>query len=373
MLIKMIKPNTLSVVILTGGKGSRMNAQDKGLVKFKGKPLIEHVIEKLKPQVESITISANRNLKNYAQYGYPVIQDNGLGNGPLAGLYTFLQHTKSTFVLCVPCDCPFIDKHLIATLLNAQNKTKSLICTAFDGYRIQPIFSLIHTCLQADLKQFLEAKQNRFTDWILPHNPSLVCFAQQSFLNINTPKQLKQYEQGIFKNNVPVIAFSGASGSGKTTLLTFLIKKLTKQNVQIAVIKHSHHHFDIDKPGKDSWRFREAGSTQVLLASDKRWALMAENKADESISLTQMIKHLDKKQLDVVFIEGFKHEALPKIILHRKASNKPAPILDEYCLAVITDDAELFINAEIPILDLNQPNQVLEFIQTQLLFKPDHN
>ena len=358
----MIKQPILSVIILTGGKGTRMNGKDKGLVEFKGKPLIEHVIEKLKPQVESISISANRNLKTYAQYGYPVLEDSGLGKGPLAGLHTFIQNTNSQFVLCIPCDCPFIDDNLISTLIETQNKTKSLICTAFDGYRIQPIFSLIHTSLKDDLKQFLQSKQKRFTDWILKHNPSLVLFPQQTLININTNKQLRQNET----KNTPVFAFSGASGSGKTTLLTFLIKALSKQDYKIAVIKHSHHHFDVDKQGKDSWRFRESGASQVLLASDKRWALMVENKIDEDFSLQQMINNLNKKALDLIFIEGFKGEPTPKIVLHRKASNKAVPTIDQYCQAIVTDDAWLFTKENIPILDLNKPEQVLEFIHTQI-------
>ena len=123
-----------------------------------------------------------------------------------------------------------------------------------------------------------------------------------------------------------VFGIAGYSGSGKTTLLEKLIPQLTARGLKVSVIKHAHHGFDIDKPGKDSYRHREAGATEVLLSCGDRWALMHERRDEVEPSLNELIGHLSP--CDLVLIEGFKQEPVPKLEVYRPENGKP-PLFPE--------------------------------------------
>lgn len=161
---------------------------------------------------------------------------------------------------------------------------------------------------------------------------------------------------------VPILGFAAYSGSGKTTLLVTVLPLLRAAGLRVAVIKHVHHNFDIDKPGKDSYRMREAGASPVLVASGKRWVLMAETPAQDDPHLDDLLLRLDQTQLDLVLVEGFKHESFPKIEVHRQASGNPLLFADDSHIIAIAADCELPVECTLPRLDLNNPNQVAEFI-----------
>lgn len=156
-----------------------------------------------------------------------------------------------------------------------------------------------------------------------------------------------------------LLAISGYSGSGKTTLLKKLIPLLKQEGLTIALIKHAHHDIDIDIPGKDSYELRKAGAEQTIVACDNRWALMTETR-DESVNLYHMVNKLEP--VDLVLIEGFKDEIIPKLICHRQATNTPL-YTDENTLAVISDDT---LKRDLPLLDINNINQVKQFIMSWL-------
>src|SRR5215468_8456258 len=118
-----------------------------------------------------------------------------------------------------------------------------------------------------------------------------------------------------------VIGLAGWSGAGKTTLLTRLIPLLREQGLAVSVIKHAHHHFDVDVPGKDSWRHRQAGAEEVLVSSDARWALMHELRGAREPHLPELLQKLSR--VDLVVIEGYKTEPHRKIEVHRAANGKP--------------------------------------------------
>ncbi len=118
-----------------------------------------------------------------------------------------------------------------------------------------------------------------------------------------------------------VIGIAGWSGAGKTTLMSRLIPRLTAQGLSVSTVKHAHHAFDVDRPGKDSYVHREAGATEVLIGSSKRWALMHELRETREPSLRDLLGLLSP--VDLVLVEGFKHEAHPKLEIHRLANGKP--------------------------------------------------
>lgn len=160
----------------------------------------------------------------------------------------------------------------------------------------------------------------------------------------------------------PILGFVAYSGTGKTTLLEQLIPLLRGHGVRVALLKHAHHNFDIDQPGKDSYRLRKAGASQVMVASRQRWALITElEEKPQEPQLGELLKHLDPEQFDLLLVEGFKHEAYPKIELQRRNLGKSALYPnDSTIIALACDEARE--HAPLPVLDINQPDLITEFI-----------
>ena len=162
---------------------------------------------------------------------------------------------------------------------------------------------------------------------------------------------------------LPLLGFAGFSGAGKTTLLSAVLPLLVKQGVRVGMIKHAHHDFDIDQPGKDSYVLRKAGASQMLIASSKRWALMVENNdVTRDPKLDALLGRLDQSRLDLILVEGFKHETIPKIEVHRAELGHPLLCsADRDIIAIACDDATQ-IDQLIMRLNINHPEQVAAFI-----------
>lgn len=162
--------------------------------------------------------------------------------------------------------------------------------------------------------------------------------------------------------DIPLVGFAAYSGTGKTTLLAQLLPIFTEHKLKVGVVKHAHHTFDIDYPGKDSYELRKAGASQVLIGSRKRWALIVENDDKDDKPLEYHLQNLEKDKLDLVLVEGFKPELIPKIELHRPSLGKSLLFPEDESIIAIATDAELNQTTELPILDLNNPKQIAEFI-----------
>lgn len=155
-----------------------------------------------------------------------------------------------------------------------------------------------------------------------------------------------------------VVGLCGWSGSGKTTLLEQLITRLRLAGQRVSVIKHAHHEFDIDHPGKDSWRHRHAGCAEVLISSSRRWALMHELRGAAEPSLKDQLKQLSP--CDLVIVEGYKSAPIPKVEVHRKLSGAPLLYLDDsHIVAVATDES---LATELPQFGLDDAEGVARFI-----------
>jgi len=163
--------------------------------------------------------------------------------------------------------------------------------------------------------------------------------------------------------NCPVVGFVAYSGTGKTTLLKKIILELRAKNLKLGVIKHAHHEFDIDIPGKDSYELRHAGAKQMLVASKNRWALVTEtpDEKDEA-DLMKLLKQLDHEKLDLILVEGFKHENFDKIELHRPSLGKPVLYPDDNNIIAIITDEDNAINSQLPIMDINNVTSITEFL-----------
>lgn len=160
-----------------------------------------------------------------------------------------------------------------------------------------------------------------------------------------------------------VFGLAGWSGSGKTTLMRALIPELTGRGWTVSTIKHAHHNFDIDKPGKDSYEHRAAGATEVMIGSANRWALMHELRGAEEPLLKDLIDRMTP--VDLLLIEGFKREDHAKLEVHRPAVGKPMlHTEDPNIVAVASDDPALSVS--LPMLDLNDISAIADFIQSHV-------
>ena len=167
-----------------------------------------------------------------------------------------------------------------------------------------------------------------------------------------------------------IIGFAGYSGSGKTTLLEKVIPLLTAQGLRIAVIKHAHHDFDIDKPGKDTFRHRQAGASEVLIISGQRWALMHELREEKEPSMEDLCARFSP--CDLILAEGYKCATIPKLEVFREENRtrqdwKNIYPTDPKIVAVITDSKDAF---PLPRLDINKPGDVAAFIMKYFSFAP---
>ncbi len=160
-----------------------------------------------------------------------------------------------------------------------------------------------------------------------------------------------------------VVGFAGYSGSGKTTLVERLIPVLRLQGLRVSVVKHAHHRFDIDHPGKDTYRHREAGAFEVVIASNRRLALLREFEQETQLTVHQLLAEL-YEGIDWVLVEGFKDSDLLKIEVWRASANKPARYPDDdFIVALATDSPQALPQPTLrPLLDLNDPEAIAQWL-----------
>ena len=198
-----IDKKNITAVILAGGKGRRLEGQDKGLVLYKNKALIQHVIERIQLQVGTIVINANRNQKKYENYGYPVISDEMKDfQGPLSGFASAMKKVKTDYIITLPCDGPSLPLDLVSRMiakLNSYPDISNCIAVAHNGERIQPVHALIPVELIDSLEKFLANGDRKIDLWYKKHELVLVDFSDQpdAFFNINKKEQLK----GVIAND----------------------------------------------------------------------------------------------------------------------------------------------------------------------------
>lgn len=355
---------TVSGVILAGGLARRMGGEDKGLISFQGQPLIGHVINRLHVQVDQLLINANRNIDRYRQFGYTVIADTLEDfQGPLAGMLSGMRHAQTDYILSVPCDGPLLSHKLRQRMLETLLVSGKKIAVATDGQRLQPVYCLMPCHLQTDLAAFLASGERKIDRFFDQYPVAEVDFSDDPdcFVNLNHPEDLAALP---VQCPVPMLGIAAFSGTGKTTLLTKLLPLLRDQNLRVAVVKHAHHRFDIDKPGKDSYQIREAGASQVVVASKNLLALMQTPLAErDEPQLAECLARLDYGQLDLVLVEGFKQANLAKLELHRPSLGKPLLADDDPQIIALATDAPVSLNRKLPVLDLNDTGKIAEFIE----------
>jgi molybdopterin-guanine dinucleotide biosynthesis protein B len=155
-----------------------------------------------------------------------------------------------------------------------------------------------------------------------------------------------------------ILGIAGYSGSGKTTLIEKLVPILVEAGLRVSLVKHAHHEFDVDQPGKDSWRHRHAGCSEVLVSSDRRWALMHELRGEPEPTLQEQLRHFSP--CDLVLVEGWKHDPIPRIEVHRAGGGRPLLYPDDpHVLAVATDEP---LDTALPQFHLDDARGIAAFV-----------
>lgn len=161
---------------------------------------------------------------------------------------------------------------------------------------------------------------------------------------------------------VPLLGVIASSGSGKTTLLTALLPALRAHGLRVGCVKHSHHAFDVDRPGKDSHLLREAGANQVMLSGAGRWVLMTEHGDDSDTPLAELVLSMDLTRLDLVLVEGFRRTAMPRLEIHRAARGAALQCHEDASVIALASDAEPLPAAHIPVFALTDVPAIASFV-----------
>lgn len=159
-----------------------------------------------------------------------------------------------------------------------------------------------------------------------------------------------------------IFGFAGWSGSGKTTLVEQLVPRLVGKGLRVSLVKHAHHRFEVDQPGKDSYRHRRAGCTEVLITSPLRWALMHELRGDAELRLPDVLARLSP--CDLVLVEGYKRHPMPKLEIYRAALGKPLlHLVDANIVGLATDTPAAFVGGRIPVFGLDAYDALATFVE----------
>lgn len=329
-----------SAVILCGGKSTRMNQDKAGLLI--GKKTFLQQIEKNLKDADEILLSV-KDRRDYPEIGARHIEDREADKGPLMGLCSVLEECSYDKVWVMSCDMPLVNwdtaqelEHYLTDGIDAvipvdRTGKKYVLCA---WYR-KSILEILEEQLESGdlkVKHLLERLR--------------VCYVavegltdgSRKFQNINTREEYQTFTERSavrlekeLHTDIPIVSFVAYSGTGKTTFLERLIPKLKARGLKIAIVKHDGHRFEIDHEGKDSDRFTKAGADVTGLISSEKAVLMENRQTDPE----EFLKKIDG--VDLILTEGFKQGPWPKIMLHRKRSGKPMPLLPEECLAVISD------------------------------------
>ncbi|WP_298441136.1 molybdenum cofactor guanylyltransferase MobA [uncultured Ferrimonas sp.] len=194
----------LTLAVLAGGQARRMNGEDKGLIEVAGKPMVQHVLDRLQANTMATMLISNRNQQRYGELGYPVYSDEVPDfAGPLAGICRALQQAQTEFVIAVPCDTPMLPQDLIPQMLATLTEHNADIVIARDEQQDHPVLMLLKRNLLGSLQQFLSDGERKVIRWCQQHHMEYCDFNGQAhaFANINTPEQKQQLEQQLLSQN----------------------------------------------------------------------------------------------------------------------------------------------------------------------------
>ena len=366
-----------TLIILCGGLSTRMGC-DKTFLPFGNTSLVNYQIARFRPFFNRIYLSVPSHPDRPEDYqgrcGCPVIEDICSRTGPMGGLYSCLKTLPDEILFFISVDAPFTDPRLALTLCDQLESAGDPVyaCTIQDSCgRLQPLFAAWHKkCLPA-LEQQFSQKNYRLRD-LLTRKHTLVLdqpLKHDQFFNMNDPasyyyalRRLASLNPAVFpqasgsRPRIPLLSFAARSGTGKTTYLEKLIPLLCREGLRIAVIKHDAHGFQIDKPGKDSYRLTRAGAAHMILTSEDQTAAVISHPGCPQRP-GDLAGRIDNA--DFILTEGYKFEDQEKIYLLRRGYQETPPDNVKNIIAYVTDFP---LEASVPVFDLNQPEQIIPFL-----------
>ncbi len=372
---------TKALVILCGGLSTRMGC-DKAFLPFGTSSLLNYQIDRFRPWFDKIYVSVpahNERPVDYAgRCGCPAIEDEFSNLGPIGGLYSCLRAVPEEILFFTSVDAPFTDPALAVALcdrLSAADIGRIHTCTiANPSGQVQPLFTAYHRSCLNQITELIQAKNYRLRDLFQEENTIVHdgFFPPEQFFNMNDPTsyyyalhKLSRETPAAFppdlstkatKKNIPILSFTAKSGTGKTTYLEKLLPLLRQHNLRIAVVKHDVHGFEIDRPGKDSYRLAHAGAEHMILTSEDQTAAIFTHPGLNP-DLETLLGRIEN--VDFIITEGYKLGSQKKIHLLRRNYNETPVGSQENVIAYVTDFP---FQADVPVFDLNRPEQIIPFL-----------
>ena len=381
-----------ALVLLCGGLSTRMGT-NKAFLPFGEYTLIEYQVRRFRPYFEKIYLSVPE-LNSFwaalsAKLDCTAIPDRVEKIGPLGGLYSCLSTVTEDLLFFTPVDAPFTSTDAALTLCqmlkqDIESDAEKYACVLLHPTRgMQPLSAVYAKSCLPVIERMIQEENYRLRRLLTPEHIIIsdLLVPQEHFYNMNDMpsyyhalQMLAEKQPALFppdfilqtKQTIPYVSFSAKSGTGKTTYLEKLVACLKERGLRIALIKHDAHGFELDQPGKDSYRLRKAGVDTMILSGPDQTARLETHTAGEP-SLNQLISSVE--HADLILIEGYKFGSQPKIQLLRKGYNETPVGNPEQTIAYVSDFPYDPAPSDLPVFDLNKPQDLAEY----LVFRFDLN
>ncbi len=376
---------THALVLLCGGLSTRMGT-NKAFLPFGEYTLIEYQIRRFRPNFEKIYLSVPEMtdfwINQAAKLNCTAIPDRIEKIGPLGGLYSCLSAVSEDVLFFTPVDAPFTSTDAALSLCQMLEQSIDIDSTKYACVLMHPTrgkqpLSAVYakTCLP-NIEHMIQEKNYRLRQLLTQEHTVIadILVPQEHFYNMNDMpsyyhalQMLSEKQPALFppdfvsqtEQTIPYVSFSAKSGTGKTTYLEKMVACLKEKGLRIALIKHDAHGFEIDQPGKDSYRLRKAGVDTMILTGPEQTVQMQLHDAGEP-SLRQLLS--DVHDVDLILIEGYKFGSQPKIQLLRKGYNETPVGNQKNTIAYVADFPCEPISGNLPVFDLNEPAELAKFL-----------
>lgn len=376
---------THALVLLCGGLSTRMGT-NKAFLPFGEYTLMEYQVRRFRPNFEKIYLSVPKMtdfwMQLAARLNCTAIPDCVEKIGPLGGLYSCLSAVTEELLFFTPVDAPFTSTNAALTICQTleqaieTNPSKYACVLKHPTRGMQPLSAAYaKTCLPV-IEHMIQAENYRLRQLLTPEHTVIsdILVPQEHFYNMNDMpsyyhalQMLAEKQPALFPPDfisqsdqpIPYVSFSAKSGTGKTTYLEKLVACLKEKGLRIALIKHDAHGFELDQPGKDSYRLREAGVDTMILSGPDQTVQISRHTAGEP-SLKQLLSSI--QGVDLILIEGYKFGAQPKIQLLRKGYSETPVGNPENTIAYVADFPYDPVPSALPVFDLNDPQDLAEYL-----------
>lgn len=374
-----------ALILLCGGLSTRMGT-NKAFLPFGEYTLMEYQVRRFRPYFEKIYLSVPKMTDSWMQFAARLdctaIPDCVEKIGPLGGLYSCLSAVTEDLLFFTPVDAPFTSTNAALTICQTleqaieTNPSKYACVLKHPTRGMQPLSAAYaKTCLPV-IEHMIQAENYRLRQLLTPEHTVIsdILVPQEHFYNMNDMpsyyhalQMLAEKQPALFPPDfisqsdqpIPYVSFSAKSGTGKTTYLEKLVACLKERGLRIALIKHDAHGFELDQPGKDSYRLREAGVDTMILSGPDQTVQISRHTAGEP-SLKQLLSSI--QGVDLILIEGYKFGAQPKIQLLRKGYSKAPVGNPENTIAYIADFPYDPVPSDLPVFALNDPQDLAEYL-----------